>query len=97
MRARIIAPENKVEDDEGHREAEDTRQGEIKPVLHHEEREQAFKDLVETRSLASRDQPKTPLDEARQTIPHQSRAREHQPRFRIKTFSPCTCIHMRRS
>jgi len=88
MRAGVIAPKDEVEDDEGHHDAEDTRQGKIKPVLHHEEREQAFKDLVETRSTASRDHPKTPLDEARHTIPQQDRERKHQPRCHIKTFDP---------
>ena len=57
MRARVIAPKDEVEDDEGYHDAEDARQGKIKPRLHHEEREQAFKDLVETGGMASRDQP----------------------------------------
>jgi hypothetical protein len=88
MRARVIAPKDEVENDEGHHDAEDTSQGKIKPVLHHEEREQAFEDLVETRSMASRDQPKPPLDEARHAIPEQGRERKNQPRCHIKTFDP---------
>lgn len=43
MRASVIAPKDEVEDGEGYHNAEDTRQGKIKPVLHHEEREQAFR------------------------------------------------------
>lgn len=88
MRASVIVPKDEVEDDEGYHDAENTRQGKIKSVLHHEEREQAFKDLVETRSMASRDQPKTALDEARHAIPQQGRERKHQPRCHIKTFDP---------
>jgi hypothetical protein len=37
---------------EAYHDAEPTRQGKITPVLHYEESEQAFKDLVETRSMA---------------------------------------------
>ena len=84
----VIAPKDEVEDDEGHHDAEDTRQDKIKPMLHHEEREQAFKDLVETRSLDSRDQPKTPLNEARYGIPRQNPERKHQPHCQVKTFDP---------
>ncbi len=47
-----------------------------------------FKDLVETRSMASRDQPQTALDEARHAIPQQGRERKYQPRCHIKTFDP---------
>jgi hypothetical protein len=61
MRASVIAPKDEVENDEGYYDAEDTRQGKIKPVLHHQEGEQAFKHLVETWSVPPRDQPKTPL------------------------------------
>ena len=88
MWARVIAPKDEVEDDEGYHDAKDTRQDKIKPVLHHEEREQAFKDLVETWSMASRDQPQTALDEARHAIPQQGRERKYQPRCHIKTFDP---------
>ena len=55
MWARIIAPKDEVEDDEGYHDAEDTRQGKIILVLHHEEGEQAFKHLIETWSVPSRD------------------------------------------
>jgi hypothetical protein len=58
-----------MEGDEGHRGTEHARQGKIKPALHHEEREQTFKHLVEIWSVISRDQPKSPLDEARHAIP----------------------------
>ena len=61
MRVNVIAPKDEVENDEGFYDAEDTRQGKIKPVLHHQEGEQAFKHLVETWSVPPRDQPKTPL------------------------------------
>jgi hypothetical protein len=61
MRVNVIAPKDEVENDEGYYDAEDTRQGKIKPVLHHQEGEQAFKHLVETWSVPPRDQPKTPL------------------------------------
>jgi hypothetical protein len=61
MRVNVIAPKDEVENDERYYDAEDTRQGKIKPVLHHQEGEQAFKHLVETWSVPSRDQPKTPL------------------------------------
>jgi hypothetical protein len=88
MRASVIAPKDEVENDEGYYDAEDTRQGKIKPVLHHQEGEQAFKHLVETWSVPPRDQPKTPLDEARQAIPQQGRESKHQPRCHIKTFDP---------
>ena len=88
MLASVIVPKDEVEDDEGYHDAEDARLGKIKPVLHHEEREQAFKDLVESRSMASRDQPKTALDEARHAIPQQARERKHQPRCHIKTYNP---------
>jgi len=88
MRASVIAPKDEVEDDEGYHDAEHTRLGKIKPVLHHEEREQAFKDLVETWGVPSRDQSKTPLDEARHAISQQGRERKHQPRCHIKTFDP---------
>ena len=57
----VIAPKDEVENYERYYDAEDTRQGKIKPVLHHQEGEQAFKHLVETWSVPSRDQPKTPL------------------------------------
>lgn len=69
MRATVIAPKEEVEDDERHDNAENTRQGKIKPVLHSEEREQTFKDLVEPGSMTSRDQPETSLDEACYAIP----------------------------
>ena len=55
MRASVIAPKDKVENDEGHYDAKDTRQGKIILVLHHEEGEQAFKHLIETWSVPSRD------------------------------------------
>ena len=55
MRATVKAPKEEVKDDERHDNAEDTRQGKIKPVLHSEEREQTFEDLVEPGSMASRD------------------------------------------
>jgi hypothetical protein len=87
----VIAPKNEVEDDEGHHDAKNARQGKIKPLLHYKEREKAFEDLVETRSVPSRGQPKTPLHEARQAIPQHAREREQQPCSRIKTFDPCTC------
>lgn len=89
MRVCVIAPKDEVEDDEGQDDAEDTGEGKIQPLLHQEEREQAFQDLVETRSMASRGQSKTPLNEARQTITQQGRERKYQTRFQIKTFDPC--------
>jgi hypothetical protein len=61
MMVNVIAPKEEVENDEGFYDAEDTRQGKIKLVLHHQEGEQAFNHLVETWSVPSRDQPKTPL------------------------------------
>jgi hypothetical protein len=61
MRVNVIAPKDEVENDEGYNDAEDTRQVKIKPVLHHQEKEQAFKHLVETWSVPPRDQPKTTL------------------------------------
>lgn len=85
----VIAPKDEIENDEGQDDAEDAGEGKTQPLLHHEEREQAFQDLVETRGMASRDQPKTPLDEARHTIPQQGRERKYQTRCRIKTFNPC--------
>ena len=88
MWASVIAPKDEVENDEGYYDAEDTRQGKIILVLHHEEGEQAFKHLVETWSVPSRDQPKTPLDETRHAIPQQGRERKHQSRCQIKTFDP---------
>ena len=88
MWARVIAPKDEVENDEGYYDAKDTRQGKIKPVLHHEEGEQAFKHLVKTWSVPSRDQPKTPLDEARHAITQQGRERKYQPRCHI---TPMNC------
>ena len=49
----VVAPENEVEDDEGHDDAEDSKQGKTKLLLHSEEWEQAFEDLIETGSVAS--------------------------------------------
>jgi hypothetical protein len=60
-----MPPKDEVEDDERQDDAEDTRQTKIKPVLHHEEREQAFEHLIETWSVPSRDQPQATLEEAR--------------------------------
>lgn len=88
MGASVIAPTDEVEDDEGHHDAEHIRQDKIKSVLPHEERDQVFKDLVETWSMASRDQSKTRLDEARYAISQQGRERKHLPRCHIKTFDP---------
>lgn len=88
MWASVIAPKDEVENDEGYYDTKDTRQSKIILVLHHEEREQAFKHLVETWSVPSRDQPNTPLNEARHAIPQQGRERKHQPRCHIKTFDP---------
>jgi hypothetical protein len=84
----VMVPKNEVEDSVGHHDAEHALQDKIKPVLHHEERDQAFKDLIETRSMASRYQPETPLDEARHAIPQQDCKKKHQPRCHIKIFDP---------
>ncbi|HSF67728.1 MAG TPA: hypothetical protein VLA67_09920 [Nitrospiraceae bacterium] len=77
MMARVTAPKDEVEDNKGYYDAEYTRQGKVKPVLHHEEREQAFKHLVETWRVPSGDQPKTPFDEARRAIPQQDPERKY--------------------
>ena len=61
----IIAPKDKIDEDEGDHNPEDSRQGKTKGVLHHKERKQAFEHLVETRSVPSRGQPDAPFDEAR--------------------------------
>lgn len=42
MRASLIAPKDEVEDDEGHHDAEDTREGKIKPVCHHADSQQGL-------------------------------------------------------
>ena len=84
----VIAPKDEVEDNERRHDAKYTRQAKIKPVLHHEEREQAFKHLIETWSVPSRDHSQTALDEARHAIPQQDRESKHQPRCHIKTFDP---------
>ncbi len=83
-----MVPKDEVEDYERRHHTEHSRQTKIKPVLHHEERGQAFTDLIETRSMVPRYQPETPLDEARHAIPSQDCEREYQPRCHIKTFDP---------
>lgn len=69
----VIAPKDEIEDDECQDDTKDTRQAKIKPVLHYEEREQAFKHLIETWNVPSRDQPQTALNEARHAVPQQDR------------------------
>ena len=48
MRARVIARKDEADNNAGNHDAEDIRQGKIKPVLHREERKQAFKHSAET-------------------------------------------------